>query len=308
MKLIGGQKPLLEVRDLELVIALAESGSTVRAASRLHVTQSAVSRSLLAVEDKLGIRLFDRGAHGLVPTPAGMRLVGGAGGVLAQLVELEHQARAGGAERVRIRLVCECYTAYRWLPSTMARLRQSLSSLDITLAFEHTSAPVAGLLGNEIDVALLTTSKISGSLAEQPLFSDEIVFVVAPTHPLAERAAVGKDDLRRYPLILSTNTPEPERRWFYQRVFGTLTPGVEHLRFPITEAIIDAARAGLGIAVMSEWIASPYVTGSDLVAKRLRGRRLERPWRIAYRKESAEGARQLVAALAGAAPRLFATP
>src|SRR6185295_6324970 len=119
-----------------------------------------------------------------------------------------------------------------------------------------TAAPVAGLLDAAVDVALLTTSRVGAPLLEQPLFSDEIVFVVAASHPLADRPAIGRDDLRRHRLITSTNTPEPERRWFYRRVFGAQPPRVEHLSLPITEAIIDAARAGLGIAVMSEWIAS----------------------------------------------------
>jgi LysR family transcriptional regulator for metE and metH len=57
---------------------------------------------------------------------------------------------------------------------------------------------------------------------------------------------------------------------------------------------------------MSEWVAAPYVASGDLVARPLRGRRLHRPWRIAYRKEVAAAARQLAAALAGAAPRLWA--
>ena len=56
MKAIARQRGALDVADLQLVLALAESGSTVRASTVLHLTQSAVSRGLLAVEDKLGTR------------------------------------------------------------------------------------------------------------------------------------------------------------------------------------------------------------------------------------------------------------
>lgn len=296
--------PALDVHDLQLVLALAASGSTVRAASRLHLTQSAVSRGLLAVEDKLGTKLFDRVARGLVATAAGQRLVGGAGPLLAQLVALEHHARAGLEPRVSLRIVSECYTAYRWLPSTLAALQAGIGGLDLSVAFEHTASPVSALLAGDVDVALLTTGRTSGGLVEEPLFRDEIVFVVGTTHALARRAALTLADLRAHPLITSTSTPEPERRWFLSRVFGGRPPRVELLRFPLTEAIIDAARAGMGIAAMSEWIATPYLASGDLVAKRLRGRVLERPWRMAYRRESAEPARRLKAALAGAPPRL----
>jgi LysR family transcriptional regulator, regulator for metE and metH len=302
---IGTPKPKLDVRDLELILAVAGSGSTVKAASSLHVTQSAVSRGLILAEEKLGMRLFERTARGLAPTAAGARLIGGAGPVLAQLVELERYAETPTSEPLRVRLVCECYTAYRWLPSTLASLRRTLPSLDVTLALEHTHDPVAGLLAGDIDIALLTTAPVRGVLEELPLFSDEIVFVVAKTHPLAARASLTRADLRETPLITSSQTPKAEARWFHERVFGRAKPKLEWVLLPLTEAIMDAARAGMGIAILSEWIAGPYVESGDLVVKRLGGRELRRRWRIAFRREAKGTATCLAAALDGAAPRMY---
>lgn len=298
-------KAVLDVGDLELVLAIAQSGSTVRASASLHLTQSAVSRGLLAVEDKLGTKLFERQARGLALTAAGRRFVGGAGGVLAKLVELEQNVRSGSANTVPLRVVCECYTAYRWLPAVLATL-QPASGLEVTVAIDHTDAPVKALLAGEVDVALLTTGRVASQLLEEPLFADEIVFVVSAKHPLAARAAIGIEDLEAHPLIGSTATPVAEQQWFVKQVFGRRTPRVERLMFPLTEAVIDAARAGMGIAPMSEWVARPYVATGDLVAKRFRGKRLHRPWRLAYRRAVAERARQLSAVLVGAPPRLLA--
>jgi LysR family transcriptional regulator for metE and metH len=296
----------LDVRDLEVVLALAASGSTVNAARELHVTQSAVSRSLLVAEEKLGTRLFERLARGLSPTPAGERLIEGATAVLAQLAELEQRASAPPSAPTHVRLVCECYTAYRWLPSTLAQLHRSMSSLKVSLPVEHSAAPVDALLAGEVDIALLTTASVRAPLLESKLFSDEVVFLVAVTHPLAARAAILPADLARYPIIVSTQTPEAEARWFFSRVFGRSKPKLERLRFPLTEAIVDAARAGMGIAILSEWIAAPYLESGDLVVKRLKSGALRRPWRIAFRREAAEPARRLAAALQHAAPRVYA--
>src|SRR5690349_19798241 len=107
--------PRLDVRDLRVVLALASAGTTAQAASVLHLTQPAVSRALLAAEDKLGTRLFDRTPRGLVPTAAGQRLVTGATRLLVEMGDLEHLVRAPVAPPMRIRLVCECYTVYHWL-------------------------------------------------------------------------------------------------------------------------------------------------------------------------------------------------
>lgn len=303
MELIASARPALEVRDLELALALAATGSTVKAASRLHLTQSAVSRALLAMEDKLGARLFERRARGLAPTAAGERLVAGAGSLLAELGALEAEAKTPAAV-TPLRVVCECYTAYRWLPSTLATLERSGAPLDVTLAFDHTAAPVAGLVAGEVDVALLTTSPAPKPFRELPLFSDEIVFVVAASHPLATAKALNPGDLRQHTLITSSQTPKAEARWFFARVFGRQVPRLKTLRFPMTEVMMDAARAGMGVAALSEWIAMPYLAAGDLVVKRMKGRDLKRPWRMAFGKEKEGAARTLARAIAGVVPRI----
>jgi len=302
---IAVPKPKLDTRDLELVLAVAASGSTVKAASELHITQSAVSRGLILAEKKLGTRLFERTGRGLSPTSAGVRLIGGAGAVLAQFAELERQVEAPEPGPTHVRLVCECYTAYRWLPSTLASLHRSMSSLRVSLPVEHSRTPVAALRAGEVDIALLTTATVSAPLLELPLFSDEVVFLVATTHPLAARASLKPGDLSEHPLITSTQTPDAEARWFSTRVFGRSKPKLEHLRFPLTEAIVDATRAGMGVAILSEWIASPYLESGDLVVKRLRGRALRRPWRMAFRPAVESAARRLAAALEHAPPRVY---
>lgn len=296
-------RPSLEVRDLRIALALAESGTTARAAALLHLTQPAVSRALLSIEERLGTRLFERSPRGLSPTPAGQRLLQGAASVLAELGDLEHRVRAKTVAPMRVRLVCECYTAYRWLPSALEKLRADLPDFDVSIAIDHTHDPVAGLQSGAIDVALLTTAQVpAGELEERKLFADEIVFVVASSHPLAGRRRLTRDDLRAH-TILTSNAPPAEQEWFMTRVFGKKRPRLRYERLPLTEAILDMARAGMGIAVLSEWIAGPHLDRGDLVAKRLSGGPLSRPWRLAYRREAADGALRLLAVLGSAVPR-----
>jgi LysR family transcriptional regulator, regulator for metE and metH len=289
---------------LRVVLALAAEGSTAGAGAVLHLTQSAVSRALLLAEDKLGVRLFERSARGLCPTSQGERLIAGAGPLLAQLAELEAVTRSPVQTRAPVRLVCECYTAYRWLPSALAQLRERLPELTLELAVEHTGDPAAALARGDIDVALLTTAPTPPDCAERPLFSDEIVFVLAPSHPLAQRPHLSAKDLQATTLITS-NTPPAERKWFMTRVFGRRRPKLDFLTLPLTEAMVDAARAGMGVAVLSEWIASSYLGAGDLLAKRFGDQPLRRPWRIAFRPSAADAASRLAGALEGLAPRVY---
>jgi LysR family transcriptional regulator for metE and metH len=305
MKRIGAAMPRLDTRDLEVILALASAGSTSKAARSLHRTQSAVSRALCVAEEKIGVRLFERGGHGLTPTAAGQRLVTKAGPLLAQFAELEGEIVGAGKQR-HVRLVCECYTAYRWLPSALKELRRKLPNLDVTLAVEHTRDPAAALRDGAVDIALLTTASVGAArdVEEAPLFEDEVVFLVASSHPLATRRTLTASDLSSHPLVTS-ETPPGETQWFASAVFGRRRPQVTLVQFPLTEAVVDAARAGMGIAVLSEWMAQSYLVGDGLVAKRLASGPLRRPWRIAFRRGMAEAAARLISALQGSPPRVY---
>jgi LysR family transcriptional regulator for metE and metH len=292
--------PILEVRELRVVLALARATTTARAARALALTQPAVSRALLGAEEKLGVRLFERRPRGLEITPEGQRLVAGAARTLAELVDLEKDVRGPRPAPRRLRVVAECYTAYHWLPSALMALRHTLPELSIHLSVEHTNDPIPALDRGELDVALITTSVVgkqrAARLAERPLFSDELLFVVSSDHALAPRRALTPDDLRRYPLLTATTRPD-EGRWFRRMVFGRERPDLRVERLPLTEAILDSARAGLGVAVLSEWMAGPHLGRGDLVTKRLVQGPLERRWRFVYRREVADAALQLLPAL-----------
>jgi LysR family transcriptional regulator for metE and metH len=302
-------QPRLSLRDLELALALGTARSTAGAAASLHITQSAVSRALTQAESRLGVELFERSARGLTPTRAGQALIDGAPGVLQQLYELEQRAATPAIEATHVRLVCECYTAYRWLPSAMAELRQRMPDLNVDVATDHTHDPVTALLHGKIDVALLTTAEVpkARGLVEQALFSDEVVFVLSARHPLAKARHLTRENLCDEPLITG-NTPPAEARWFAAKVFGRHVPKLHFLHLPLAEAIMDATRAGMGIAVLSEWIASGYLAAGDLIVKRLAKGPLRRPWRVAYRREAQATAERLRGALQSSVPKLRAAP
>lgn len=289
--------PRLEVRDLRLVLALVEHGTTASAGRVLHLAQPSVSRALLSLEERLEAKLFTRSARGLDPTPTGSRLAKEARVLISSLTNLERDLRTPAIQARRVRMVCECYTAYHWLPSTLAALQPALPDLKLKLHLEHTTDPLRALSAGEIDAALLTTPcRSSPSLKVRPLLSDEIVFLLSRSHPLASRPTLTREDLLHTPLF-TQRAPEAEARWFLRAVFGKKPTRLRVNTVPLTEAMVDLARAGMGIAISSEWVVQPYLGRGGFVAKRLDRGPLLRQWRFVWRSELGEVGPRLYRAL-----------
>ena len=205
--------------------------------------------------------------------------------------------------------MCECYTAYHWMPSALEGLRASLPGLDLSIAIECTRDPIAALLAGEIDVALISEAPTPRSrrLVDKPLFADEVVFVMAASHRLAARATLTRADLRTETLLTS-RLPTRDMGWFNKPLAAAREAPLHYQVLPLTEAVIDFARAGMGIGVLSEWVAEPHLRRGDVVARRLASGPLRRPWRLVWRKEVEDAALRLWRVLEKAAPRVTSLP
>ncbi|MEO1337565.1 MAG: substrate-binding domain-containing protein, partial [Myxococcota bacterium] len=245
------------------------------------------------------VRLFERHGRGLVPTKTAEKLAVRARQLLGDLTDLERGLRAPPLERRVIRMVCECYTAYHWLPSTLKQLREQLVDLDLRIRVEHTVDPLSALEAQKVDAALLTSPcSTSATLKVRSLMTDEIVFLVSRSHPLADKESLTPLDLEQTPLF-TQRAPTEEARWFMRAVFGRRRPRLDITTVPLTEAVVDFASAGMGIAILTEWVIRPYVDRGGYVAKRLDSGPLMRSWRLAWRAEIDDAGPRLYRALHG---------
>lgn len=280
--------PNLEVRDLRLVAALCRAGTTGGAGEVLGLAQPTVSRALLALEERLAQKLFVRTPRGLVATRVGSELAEAASDWLVRFTELERSLRRRSPTENRIRVVCECHAAYHWLPSVLPEMEAAHEGVKLELRVEHTSDPLAALSARSVEAALVTSPvKADASIDVAPLFSDELLFVVGRDHPeLARRRWLTAEDLRAHRLFSAAPT-RSESEWFFSSVFGRARPRLRFTIVPITGSIVELAAAGHGIGLISEWVLGPHGDRDDIVVKRLRSGRLERPWNIAYLRERA---------------------
>lgn len=294
------REPLLELRDLRLVLALIQAGTTSKAAELLHRSQPAVSRALLSIEERLDVPLFSREGRRLIPNDAALHLAKRAQPMLADMAELERELRTARETPAELRIVCECYTAYHWLPAVAAQLRQASENIDLRLCLQHTDAPREALREGQVDVAMLTSPlSPEPGLQSRAFLQDELFFVLSKTHPLASKPFLSAEDVANTPLY-SHRVPRGEAQWFMRTIFGRKRPRLNATVVPLTEVIIEFLRLGEGMAIISGWVLEPYLGTSEFVKKRWEGGPLMRPWQFAWRKELGELGPRLQEALGAA--------
>jgi LysR family transcriptional regulator for metE and metH len=276
----------LEVRHLQLVQAVAETGNLTRAGVLLHLTQSALSHQLKDIESRLGTALFLRVGKRLTLTPAGERLLTSAREVLGHLERTEDALRQlGGDRRGLLRLTTECYTCYHWLPPVLKRYRRTHPRVDVRIDVSATNAPIRGLLDGQLDLALVSSPVRDRRVMIRPLFDDEFVAVVAPQHPFATRPFVEARDFATETLL--TYSPKEDSTVYQRLLMPSGVAPANVLQVQITEAIVELAKAGMGVGVLSRWAVAPHVRVGTLRAVPITRQGFKRVWSVATLKDLA---------------------
>ena len=261
--------PVLEVRDLRLVHAIAGAGGVARAARTLHLTQSALSHHLRALEDRLGVTLFDRVGRRLALNDRGSRLVALADRVLPELVEAEIAVRAPSAPPQTFRLTMGCYTTYPWLPALLERLRRELPGTRCDVVVEATRRASQAVLEGEVDAAIVPLYARDERFVVRPAFTEDIVVVTRPDDALAERDRIPIRALAGR-TVLAHDLGAQELAW-YRRALGKDAPLLRHVvPIPLTEAMIELVRSGVGVALLGSWAVARELQRRELVARPLR--------------------------------------
>jgi len=276
----------LELRHLRLLLAIVDAGGLTRAGRTLHLTQSALSHQLRDAEERLGTPLFHRIRKRLVLTPAGERMVRTARRLLAELKRAENALQPATLEGgTSLRLGLECTTAYHWLPPLLQRYRAVHPEVRLSLHPELATDPVEALRDGSLDLALLSCVPDTSGLWLQPLFDDEDLLLLAPTHRLVSREAISSSDLEDETLILA---PPGDQEYLVRTVLGrTGARPRSVVELPLTETMLDLTAAGAGICFVPGWTALPWLESGRLVARPLAAGARSRRWQAAARPEVA---------------------
>jgi len=194
----------LDLKRLHQVLTVARLGSFSRAAEELHITQPALSRSVAVLEERHGMRIFERGRSGAVLTELGKLVVSEAENLLREARSLEHNLRLYAAgEGGAIAFGMGPLLASMLLPALSVHFINTLPHLKLRSVVQSASALYEELTHDRIEMLFCGGEQLS---AERDVVSEMVGLVsrsvvVRAGHPLVGRPHISTADLKRYTLL-----------------------------------------------------------------------------------------------------------
>lgn len=257
----------LEFRHLRTIRAIHEAGGLARAADMLHITQSALSHQVKALEEQVGMELFHRRTKPMKLSPAGFRLLRLAERVLPEVAAVEEEFRSLKSGRSgRMHIAIECHACFDWLFPVLEQFRAAWPDVDVDIRMRLAFDAIEALRREEVDFVISSDPVELPGVTFQPLFDYQPMFVCARGNPLAGRDWIGAEDFAEETLL-----HYPVDRTKLDVFTGLLTPArVEprHMRaVELTEVILMLVAAGRGVAVLPDWVLRDVKTRPDYVVK-----------------------------------------
>lgn len=193
----------MELRHLRCFLAVAEELHFARAAERLHIEQSPLSRAIKELEEELGVVLFARTTRSTRLTRAGDLFLEHVRRVFAVLEQARDSVKAaanGFNGQLRVAL-SDGITPSR-LPTLLALCRQEEPEVELRFFEVPLSQQIKGLHDDLYDVGFAQSDEVGDGIVAIPAWSDALVVAVPARHPLLVHKRIPLDELLRYPLVL----------------------------------------------------------------------------------------------------------
>ena len=266
----------MDLRQLEILQAIAETGSFTACGRKLHVSQSAISRQILLLEAELGEPLFLRVGRQVRMTAAAESLV-----QLGQRVFQDVRETVGAiTDRTRelrgtLRLSGGMTVCLYVFPPLLKQLRRVHPQLDVRLRVATADRSVEEIRAGRIDVGLLTLPIEESDLVSLPVLREELLVVTPPRHPLARRQQLLADDLANYPFVLfepgSATRQVIDRFFASEKIVPTVVMDTENV-----EIIKAMVKTGVGISIVPYQAVAREVRSGQVFCARIEGRELVR--------------------------------
>ena len=252
----------MEDHKLRVFCAVAETKSFSKASELIHLTQPAVSLQIQAMEELYETRLFDRSGNTINLTPAGEILYKRAKEILALYAEAQQNiSEITGAIKGSLSIGASSTIGNYLLPHIISAFKKKVPQVNISLVVGNTKTITEKLNAGEIDIALVEGDVSKQRFSVETLLSDEMVVIMSPAHPWAERRNLPAIELTKEPLIMREEG-SGTRQIILKHLEGHGLK-LDQLKITLvmgsTEAIKGAVEEGTGVSIMSGWAVRKWL-------------------------------------------------
>jgi DNA-binding transcriptional LysR family regulator len=276
----------VDLRQLEIVLAVAATGSFTGAGRKLNVSQSAISRQILLLEEELNETIFLRVGRKIRITSAGDALVQLGHRVFGDIKETvtlisESQQVVSGTLRLAGGMTVCMYV----FPSLLQEYRHQHSAVEIKLITGTSQRLLQEIRAGAADVGFITLPVNEPDLVTVPAMEEEMLLVTHPSHPLARKRRIVPQDLAQQPFVLFEAVSNSRR--IVDSFFAK--EGIEPRIVMETEnvEIIKAlVRSEMGITIIPYQAVAREVRGGQLFCARISGTQMVRQTGWVYQRSN----------------------
>lgn len=281
------ETPMLEIRHLETLTAIRETGSLQEAAERLHVTQSALSHQLRDLEVRLQTPLLNRRTRPARLTTAALRVLILADEVLPRIKATERELQRLASGRTgRLHLAIECHSCFQWLMPALDAFRHDWPDVALDLSAAFSFAPLPALVRGDLDVVITSDPQTIEAIEYLPLFRYELVLALAANNPLAQYKYI--EPIQLADQVLITYPVERQRLDVFTAFLDPADVEPASIRqAELTPIIAQLVASQRGVAALPNWALTEYLHQGWLRISRLGEHGVWRTLYAAVRTEDA---------------------
>lgn len=263
-------------------------GSFSEVAKKLGISQPAVTFQIQKLEQELGAQLIDRSQRTIALTPAGQRLLKFAASVGEEREILQHdleqmQDKVTGELRITASTIPGEYL----LPTLLAKFKQQYPAVKIQVDVSDSITVINQVSDSTYEIGFCGSAPENKAITAFKVASDEIVLIVFPGHPFANKKSVRAEELTAEPFIFRETTSGTQQN--LEKLLAKTGLNVKewtpHLVLGSTQSVIAAVAAGAGIVFVSNLAIKQGITQGLVRQVNVRGLHLNRDFYCIYRQE-----------------------
>jgi DNA-binding transcriptional LysR family regulator len=240
----------MTIRDLEVFVAVAETGKIGLASKKLYISQPTVSHVISQIEEDYHVKLFNRLSRKLYITPTGTELLNYARHILANFHAME-QYLSHASNQLCIHVGASLTVGSYFLSDIVSKFEKNNPNIRTRVYIDNSKMIIQKIFDGSLDIAIIEGYVYSSDIISKEIYEDEMVLICGKEHPFVSKKSICFDDLRNKDFILREEG-SGTRDFLTHIAEERGIPIVEKWVCHSSDSIINVVASGQGVSILSK--------------------------------------------------------